>query len=106
MSSPLVIDGHIYLHQKNQRVVCLDSKTGSDLWTTTPFGKYWSMVANGGMILALDEAGELLLIQASPKEFKLVDRVSVADNAWAHLALVDEQIFVRNLDEIKAFSWK
>ncbi|MEO8270649.1 MAG: PQQ-binding-like beta-propeller repeat protein [Aureliella sp.] len=106
MSSPLVIDGHIYLHLKNQRFVCLDASSGVDLWTTTPFGKYWSMVSNGNMILALDEVGELILIHVSPEEFKLVDRVTVADNAWAHIAIVGEQIFVRNLDEIKAFSWK
>lgn len=106
MSSPLVIDGHIYLHLKNQRFVCLDAKSGADLWTTTPFGKYWSMVANGTMLLALDEVGELLLIQASPEEFKLIDRVTVADNAWAHIAIEGEQIFVRNIDKIKVFSWK
>ncbi|MEZ6152731.1 MAG: PQQ-binding-like beta-propeller repeat protein [Pirellulaceae bacterium] len=106
MSSPVVIDGHIYLHLKNQRFVCLDSKSGADLWTTTPFGKYWSMVANGNMILALDEVGELLLIDASPEKFKLVDRATVADNAWAHIAIEGEQIFVRNLDQIKAICWR
>lgn len=63
------------------------------------------MVANGDKIVALDEVGELLLIQASPEEFKLIDRVSVADNAWAHVAIVDDQIFVRNLEVIKVFDW-
>ncbi len=28
MSSPVVIDGYIYLHLRNQRFVCLDAKTG------------------------------------------------------------------------------
>ncbi|WP_231691098.1 PQQ-binding-like beta-propeller repeat protein [Aureliella helgolandensis] len=106
MSSPLVIGDYIYLHLKNRRFVCLNSATGAEQWTTTPFGKYWSMIGNGSTILALDESGDLLLIQASPEEFKLLDRVTVGDNAWAHLAVVGEQIYVRNLDSIKAFAWK
>lgn len=106
MSSPVVIDGHIYLHLRNQRLVCLDATTGVERWTTTPFGKYWSMVANGDKLLALDENGELLLIQSSPKEFKLIDRHRVADNSWAHVAVVNNEVFVRSLSELKVFTWQ
>jgi outer membrane protein assembly factor BamB len=106
MSSPVVVDRHIYLHLRNQRLVCLDAKTGAERWTTKPFGKYWSMVANGDKLLALDERGELLLIQASPDEFKLIGRRKVADNSWAHLAIVNSEIFVRDLREMKAFAWR
>lgn len=106
MSSPVVIDGHIYLHLRNQRFVCLDAKTGAECWTTKPFGKYWSMVANGDKLLALDQRGELLLIQASPDEFKLISRRNVADDAWAHLAIVNDEVFVRDLRAMKVFAWK
>jgi hypothetical protein len=64
------------------------------------------MVANGDKLLALDERGELLLIQASPDEFKLIGRRKVADNSWAHLAIVNSEIFVRDLREMKAFAWR
>ncbi len=106
MSSPVVVDGHIYLHLRNQRCVCLDATSGTERWTTTPFGKYWSMIANGDKILALDQKGELLLIAASPAEFRLVDRRQVADEAWAHVAIVDDQVFVRGLTELKVFAWR
>jgi len=106
MSSPVVIDGHIYMHLRNQRLVCLDAASGTERWTTKPFGKYWSMVANGDKLLALDERGELLLIDASPAEFKLVDRRQVADNSWAHLAVVGNELFVRDLGATKRFVWK
>jgi outer membrane protein assembly factor BamB len=87
-------------------LACLDAKTGKTRWTTKPFGKYWSMVASGDKILALDQNGELRLIQASPEEFKLVDRRQVADDSWAHLAVTDQHIFVRDLKAMKVFSWK
>lgn len=106
MSSPVVIDGHVYLHLRNQRFVCLDVNTGEERWTTTPFGKYWSLAANGRRLLALDQKGELLLIEAASNEFKLTDRRKIADDTWAHVAVVNEQVFVRALDALRVFQWK
>ena len=97
MSSPVVVDDAIYLHLRNQRFACLDAKTGKQLWRTKTFGKYWSMIANGNQILALDQRGELLLIEADRGEFKLLDRRQVADDSWAHLAIVGSEVFVRDL---------
>lgn len=106
MSSPVVVEGQIYLHLRNQRFVCLDAATGKERWTTTPFGKYWSLIANGDKLLALDQNGELLLIQASPNAFKLIARRKVAEDSWAHLAIAGDQIVVRDLEAIKTFRWQ
>ncbi len=106
MSTPVVIDDYIYLHLKNQRFMCLDARTGEEKWTTKPFGKYWSMIANGAQILALDQRGELLLIKASPEKFELLDRRQVADDAWAHLVVCGDEVFVRELDALATYSWK
>lgn len=106
MSSPVVIDGHLYLHLRNQRFVCIDAATGEERWTTTPFGKYWSMVANGDRILALDQRGELLLIRANPERFELIDRRKVADDSWAHVAVCGDEVFVRELEAMAAYRWQ
>ncbi len=107
MSSPVVIDNRIYLHLRNQRFSCIDPATGETLWRTTPFGKYWSVVANGKTMLALDEKGDLILIDADPAEFKKKDTVHLTDaSAWAHLAVVDDQVFVRALDALIVYDWK
>lgn len=106
MSSPIVIDGHVYLHLKNQRFGCIDLETGKERWITKPFGKYWSMVAAGDKILALDSSGKLLLIQADPQEFKLLDQRKVADDSWAHLAVSGNEIFVRALDGLSKLTWR
>ena len=106
MSSPVVVDGSIYVHLRNQRVTCLDAATGKTLWTTKPFGKYWSMVANGSKVLALDERGDLLLLDLKAKEFVKVDSRHVSDQStWAHLAVADNQVFVRELKGLKVFEW-
>ena len=107
MSSPVVIDGHIYLHLRNQRFCCLNPADGESLWRTTPFGKYWSMAVNGKRVLALDEVGDLILFEADPAEYRELDRFHVSDaSTWAHLAVVDNQVFVRALDELIVFEWK
>jgi outer membrane protein assembly factor BamB len=107
MSSPVVIDGHVYLHLRNQRFTCIDLATGETKWTTTPFGKYWSMIVNGDRILALDQKGELLLIHASPEKFNLIDTRKISDEeTWAHLAVAGKTLFVRELNAIVAFTWE
>jgi outer membrane protein assembly factor BamB len=106
MSSPVVIDGYIYLHLRNRRFLCLDAATGEEKWITRPFGQYWSMISNGNKILALEDKGDLILIEASPAEFKLIDRQTVADDAWAHVAVAGNDIYVRALGALKKFTWK
>lgn len=107
MSSPVLIDGFVYLHLGNGRLCCIDLHEGKERWRTTPFGQYWSMVANRDRILALDQRGELLLIAADPAEFRLLARKAVADSeSWAHLAVAGHDLFIRDLKGISAFTWK
>ena len=106
MSSPVVIDGYVYLHLRNQRFACLELATGAEKWISRPFGKYWNMVANGHSLLCLDEQGELLLIDASPEEFRLVDQRKVTEQpAWGHLAVSGQQLFIRELGGLIAMTW-
>ena len=96
MSSPIVVGDYAYLHLKNQRVCCIDLKDGSETWRTQPYGKYWSMVTDGERILGLDESGKLYLLAANPEKLELLDQLQVSDEpCWAHLAVVDDEIFVR-----------
>lgn len=107
MSTPVVIEGHAYLHLQNERFACINLATGERTWTSKPFGKYCSMISNGKVILALESGGRLLLIQANPKEFELIDEYPVGDSeTWAHLAINGDQLFIRELDALTAFRWK
>ena len=107
MSTPVVINGYVYLHLGNQRFTCINLGTGERAWTSPPFGKYASLVAQGDQILAIDQRGELLLIKANPKQFELVDNVKIADSeTWAHLAISGDELFIRELDAIAAYRWK
>ncbi len=104
MSSPIVVGDYAYLHLKNQRVCCIDLKDGSEKWRTQPYGKYWSMVTDCVRILALDESGKLYLLAANPEKFDLLDQLQVSDEpCWAHLAVVDDEMFVRFQHGLKMY---
>lgn len=108
MSSPVVIDGHAYLHLRSQRVLCLQLADGAERWTTSDsFGKYWSMAVQKDRVLALDEKGELLLFRANPSRWELLDRRKVSEEeSWAHLAVADSDVFVRDLTGMTVWGWK
>jgi outer membrane protein assembly factor BamB len=106
MSSPVIVDGKIYLHLRNQRFTCIDPETGETLWTTKPFGKYWSMAVNGKQLLVLDERGELLLVEANPAEYRQIASRQVSDaSTWAHIGISGRQVFVRELNALTVYEW-
>jgi hypothetical protein len=74
---------------------------------TKPFGRYWSLVAQGDRILALDETGDLRLIRATPEQYDLVGTAKVATaESWAHLAVEGDEVYVRDLEGLSAYRWK
>ncbi len=107
MTSPIIHDGHAYLQLRSQRAMCIELATGVEKWTTgESFGKYWSMVAQGDRILALDERGELILFRADPARFDVVSRRKVADSeTWAHLAVDGASLYIRELNGISSWDW-
>ena len=106
MSSPIVLDGQIYLHLKNERFTSLDTANGEANWTSSPVGKYWSMASNGDSILALNNKGQLRLISPNSEKYEVVDEVSVAKDSWAHLAVQGDLVIIRDLNALKVYSWK
>jgi len=107
MSSPVAIDGYLYHHGRDKKLHCLNFETGEVKWVSErKFGDYWSMVVNGSKVLALDQNGTLLLFNASPTSFNVLDERSISeDPTWAHLAVSGEQLFVRSLKGMSAYSW-
>ena len=107
MSTPIIIDGVAYEHLKSQRVMAIEVETGRELWTSDQsFGKYMSLVAQGDRILALDQRGQLFLFRANQDGFEQLDQRKFTDaETWAHIAVVGDQIFIRELNALAALRW-
>ncbi len=108
MTSPVVVDGHAYLLTRGNRFTCIDLDDGAVRWTSGPTGDdYWSLVRQGDRILALANTGILRLLAASPDAYVVLDEVRVAeDDTWAHLAVVDGALYVRERSALSAFDWR
>jgi hypothetical protein len=107
MSTPVVINAKAYLHLRSQKVACVDLEAGKLLWLSDEaFGKYWSMVTRGDKILALDETGVLYLLKANPEKMEILDKRKLEQaDAWAHLAVEGDEMYIRDLKGIQAFKW-
>ena len=108
MCSPILFKDHVYLHLRNQRFACYNLKTGKEAWVSDKrFGKYMSLVRQGEKILALDQNGMLYLINASPEKLEILDSKKVSDQeTWAHLAVSNGQVAIRELKAIALYDWK
>ena len=62
--------------------------------------------ATGFLGTALDNRGTLYLLRVTPKEFEPMAEKKVADSeSWAHLTVVGDQLFVRDLTGLTRFDW-
>ena len=106
MSTPVLIDGHVYLHLENRRYTCIDLATGTRTWTSKPYAKYASLVAQGDRILALNSDGRLLLLRANPTEFESLGEAQISEEeTWAHVAVVGDELFLRELNALSVYRW-
>lgn len=108
MTSPVVINDHAYLLGRNKRFMCISLATGETKWTTDKsFSEYWSLVAQGDRILALDQRGILFFIHANSEKFELIDERKISEqDTWAHLVVVGNELFIRERKAMAAFEWK
>lgn len=106
MTSPILHEDNAYLLLRNQRALCVDTRTGTERWTSSEgFGKYWSLVGNRDRLLALDERGILLLLATNPSRLEILDQRKIAEDTWAHLAVSGQDLFVREIRALAAYEW-
>jgi outer membrane protein assembly factor BamB len=82
---------------------CVDPRTGKDLWQNPrPVGKYHATLLRTGddKLLLLEEAGNLALLEPNPNEYRELARAKVCGETWAHPALADGLLYVRDAKEL------
>ncbi|HEV8060608.1 MAG TPA: PQQ-binding-like beta-propeller repeat protein [Gemmataceae bacterium] len=85
---------------------CVEAKTGKLLWKRPNVGKYHAslMCTGDDKLLMLEESGDLVLLQADPKEYRELSRTKVCGETWAHPALANGRFYVRDNKEMVCFS--
>lgn len=99
-SSAVVWQGHVYgfsgqAGNKNH-VVCLDVETGEEKWRHWGLDMGTLMVA-GGRLVMLTEKGNLVIADASPKEYTELARAKVIEGkCWTVPVLSGGRVYCRN----------
>jgi outer membrane protein assembly factor BamB len=80
---------------------CLEAKTGKVLWTRPNVGQYHATLMRvKNRMLLLEEGGELALFEPDPKAYKELARAKVCGKTWAHPALANGKLYVRDDREL------
>ncbi len=97
-------DGHLYGFDESI-FSCIDLATGKRAWQKGRYGHgQVLLLADQGLLLVISEKGELVLLEASPKN--LVERGKIKalkGKTWNHPVLTGPKLLVRNDEEMACF---
>lgn len=98
-NSSVFQNGHLYGFD-NATLKCIDAATGEEKWKKSGFGKGSLILADGNLIV-LSERGQLLLVEATPVEYKEKGSAQVLQGkCWTHPSLSGGKLYLRNQKEL------
>jgi outer membrane protein assembly factor BamB len=85
--------------------ICIDLKTGEAKWKGGRYGNgQVLLLPDQELLLVISETGELILLEANPKERKVISQFrAITGKTWNHPTLVRGKLFVRNAEEAACF---
>ena len=94
-SSPILVNGMLFMVSDNGIATCMSSKTGEIIWQEKLKGTYFSSpVSVGERIYFSNSAGMTTVVQCSPK-FRILNENSLPEGIYATLVPVNGQLFIR-----------
>jgi outer membrane protein assembly factor BamB len=81
---------------------CVETRTGKVLWDRPGVGQYHASLLRTGddKLLLLEEAGNLVLLEPDPKGYRELARSKVCGQTWAHPALANGRLYIRDGEEL------
>ncbi len=105
----VVVDGYLYgSGDKARQWRCVNWETGEETYVADAIGKGVTIYADG-MLYCYSERGELALVEANPKEFKVISQTKVelgTAQHWAHPVINNGRLFVRHGDALVVYKIK
>lgn len=83
---------------------CVDATTGKELWARQAVGKYHAALMRlaDGRFLMHDDFGNISLFEATREEFRELAKARVCGATWAHPALSEGILYIRDEKELIA----
>jgi outer membrane protein assembly factor BamB len=112
-STPVAVGEHVYMvtgnlaammirRQPQADLCCVEAATGKLLWKHEKVGKYHAALLRTGdnKLLMHSDSGELVMLEPDSKEYRERARAKVCGYTWAHPALADGKLYVRDDKEL------
>ena len=104
--TPILKDNHLYGIRADGRFVCL-GLDGKVVWSSGSSGNFGlgPFLMAGDLIYALNDSGQLSLIEATPAKFNLLGQIQplTGRESWAPMALADGRLLLRDLTRLVCF---
>ncbi len=89
-------------------LVCLDLKTGKEMWKERSAGKGAIVVIDNKIILRAESKGTISMVELNPKEYKEISRFDQPERtrkrAWAHPVVSDGVLYIRDQGLLLAYN--
>lgn len=99
----VVHDGHVFGLDDGKALVCLELKSGTRRWRGGRYGHGQILLVND-LLLVQAESGEVVLVEASPEQFKELTRFAALDGqTWNNPVVAGRLLLVRNANEAACY---
>jgi outer membrane protein assembly factor BamB len=109
-STPVPVDAdHVYVVTGEAKfpggsvgLHCAEVATGKIIWSKPKVGEYHAALTRtgDGKVLLLQDNGDLVLLEPSVKEYKELSRSKICGKTWAHPAVADGKLYIRDEKEL------
>lgn len=103
-STPLCLDGHLFGMFSFKKygegpLKCVDILTGEEKWSVDGYGP-GNVILVGDLLVALSDAGEVVLVEPTPEEYREVARADILKGkCWSTPVFSDGQLYARSTEE-------
>jgi outer membrane protein assembly factor BamB len=94
--SQLIVGGHLYMVNDKGIISCVDLETGTATWTERMGSPHSaSPIAAEGRIYTVAEDGQMRVVAADPKAFRLLAENQLDEGCMASPAVIDNDLLIR-----------
>jgi outer membrane protein assembly factor BamB len=106
-NTPVLRNGLLFALSEKGNFYCVNAQTGQTAWTDAAGGRgaFGSVVDAGNVLLGLTPKSQLIVFEASDKEYKELASIKVAEKpVYAYPILAGNRLFVKDQDSVTL--WK
>jgi outer membrane protein assembly factor BamB len=108
-NTPVVKGGLVFGITTNDKLFCVNAKTGKEEWSQALSGGggrnagYGSVVDAGSVLFALNPGSELIVFEPTDKQFKQIAKYKVGSETYAYPIVAGNRIIVKDKESVALY---